>query len=635
MVMQAMRYGASNRFLKALLFGLLMLATAGLMITGGTNFGGGVGRNDVARIGDQTISLASFDRSLRGALSRIGIQPKDAFKLGFTEQFLAGEIRSRLLAEASRDNGIRIDRARIAGQIKKMIQPMVKEGQNEQDVLNAVLMNQGMNEGDLINSIEREMSGRFLSGAVLGGFADLSDDLVKDIYFNQNEKRDISYVIFLDKDAPQPAAPTDEDILKLYESTKSVYVIPETRVLQIIKVKDDDLKKTVKIEDEELKKNYEDNKDNYSSPATHTLEQALFDKEEEARKAYDSAKGGKSMEAASREATGKSLAYLGIAEIEDAQIAESLKPAVMAAKSGDLLKPVKSPLGWHLVRVTKIFAGGSKPFEDVKEEIRKDIYETRLADARYNLASQVDDHLASGGTLEELAKQVDVSIDSLPPVNQYGQNDKGEDALKAYEKTSMGILDAAFKLGEGETSPVSMMADGSFMAIHVKSIKPKTYKPFEEVSESLRNQWISDQRRMENRVRVTGYLEEMSAGKSINDIAAAHNAKVSELKDYSIKDAPPPPLGKESVSAVFDARIGEPALLEVENGTGIAVATDFSWPEKVTPEDEEFKKFKASFVKDAGNEALALYMEALNRKYKAAVNNALLKRAYDGSGQEN
>jgi peptidyl-prolyl cis-trans isomerase D len=629
MVMQAMRVGASNRILRVFIFGILMLATAGLMLSGGMDFSGTVGRNDVAKVAGETITLPVFDRTLRQTLSRIGMQPAEAYKFGYINQLLGGEVNSRLVAKGAEDNGIAIDQARVAERIRAMIRPIMREGQTEEEVLKNVLMAQGMNEGELIESIRREMAGGLMIGSIKSGFSVISDPVLKDLYASQNEKRDVSFVTFLEKDSPEPAAPSDEDLMKLYEAGKEEFAIPETRKLQLIRLRDENLRKMIEITDEELKNNYESYKDAYTTTAKHTLEQALTSDEAQAKKIFDAVKAGKSIEKSVKDVTKTVIAYLGVQEFDDAQMVPELKDAVLKAKEGDLIGPVKTGLGWHVVRIQERTPEGTRPFEAVRDEIKKDLTENRLADAKYDAAGAIEDMLASGTPLVEIKKQSDIEVTDLPVINAFGQGTDGKDALKDYPKNAASILENGFKIAEGETSTMAEMPDGAFVAVRAEKITPKTYKPFEDVRGDLKSRWMSDQRRVENRLRALGVLESMKKdNKSIADIAGAQKSNVRVLKDVLGTAKPPAPIVASSMPDIFEAALSSPVLIDVEGGNAIAVVTDVRWPEKIDEKSEGFQEFKKRLQEDIQNEALSTYATKLAAKYKPSVNDRLIEQVY-------
>ena len=634
MVMKALRDSASHPIMRIGLFGLLLLATGGLALTGGFGFfSGGVGfsmgGNEVAKVGGESISLPAFDRTLRRSLARINIQPKEAYKLGYVTQVLSGEIQSRLMAQAAKDDGIVLSRHLVAQQIEKMIQPMVKDGQKEEDVLKYVLMNQGMSEAELVNAIGRDMSGSLLAGTIQNGFSGLSDDMLKDLYASQNAKLDAQYIVFMDNAVTDIPKPSNDDLKKLYDATKENYAIPETRVLQIIKVKDDNLKKTLQISDAELKKNYDDNKESYAAPASHTVDQSLFDSQEQAQKVYTAGKAGTPMDKAVKDVTGQTVAFLGSIDMDDSKLEDDLKKPIMESKQGQIIGPIKTALGWEVLAVKKISTASVKPFDSVKEDIRKDLMATKLSDAEYALANQVDDLLASGAKLDDVAKQVDVTITEVGPIIQYGQGADGKDAMKIFDKNAPPLLASAFKLQQDETSPVSQMPDGSFMAVHVKKLNAKTYKPFDDVKDQLSKDWVKDQAQMQNKTRVAGYLEDIKNGKkTLKDIAQAHNIAIQNINSIGRTEEPPKPLTKIAVTNLFATTPGQAIFIEADGGAGIAIPNAIKPPQTINENDKAFQQFKDSYIKILRNEAMAIYLDAKNKRYHAVVNEGLLDKTY-------
>ena len=113
MVMKSLRDGASGGVTKFILMGFMALAVGGLVLTDvGGFFRGGVGGSDVARVGDQAISIQQFDSTLRRTLQPIGMSTQDAYQFGYVQQVLSGEIRSALLQQAAKSYGVQVSDAR-------------------------------------------------------------------------------------------------------------------------------------------------------------------------------------------------------------------------------------------------------------------------------------------------------------------------------------------------------------------------------------------------------------------------------------------------------------------------------------------------------------------------------------------
>ena len=283
----------------------------------------------------------------------------------------------------------------------------------------------------------------------------------------------------------------------------------------------------------------------------------------------------------------------------------------------------------------KISPAQTKSYESVKNEIRKELLENKTIDQQYELASTVEDMLAGGASLEEVKKNVDIETLDLPSMNKYGQAKDRGDTLKNYEKSKKFILENGFSLHEGETSQMSEI-DGSFIAVHVDSIQPKIYTPFEQVKSSIAKKWMDDQKRMENKIQVAEALKEIQTGKTNPaDFAKMKNKELQSKNNVSRRSPPAKPLNERSWANLFEAAPNEPFVLDIDGGTAIAWVTKAALPEKINTGNEDFKKFRSGLLAATQNEAMRMYNENKRAKYGAAVNKQLLDRAYGQANESN
>lgn len=631
MVMKALRDGASGGLTKFILFGFLVMAVGGLVMTDvGGFFRGGVTSTDVAKVGDEKIKIGHFDRTLRRTLSSIGLSPQEAYRLGYINQVLAGEIRSTLLQQASEDNGILVSDKRAAEQIQNLIKPLVREGQDTKDVFSQVLRAQGMSEGEFVESVKRDIGNNLLLGMLNSNFETVSDELALDLYKHQNEKRNVRFVTFLHDKVKNINEPTETQLRNLYNATREAYAREETRGLKIVTLNTEALKKTLSISDEDIKRHYQNNIDFYSVGATWDLDQAIVSSEEQAEKIYKAARRGAPLKEAVEDITSSTSGYLGEQETALDNVLEALKKPIQDTKKGDTtLKPIKSPLGWHVVRVLKINKARKKPLKEVKKDIQEELADSQLIDQQYDLANEVDDLLAGGATLEEVAEEVDLDIVELKPMNQYGLDGKSSDVLRKYAKTKDVILETGWGLEEGETSAIFETAEGKFMAVHLASVTPKSYTPFEEIKKALSKRWMNDQKRAENQEQVRRALNTFTSMKAL---AKTHKSSIKTKKNIGREDKESKPFLEYTLPNIFEAPLSSPIIADVEGGFAILEVTDFKWP-KADPDSVEFKSFKSSLATSAKNEALRSYLAYKQKKHEPMVNERLIEQIYGPSSQ--
>lgn len=614
-----------------------MLSVGGLVFMDiGGFFRGGVRSTDVAKAGDRVISIPSFDNTVRRTLGQAGISPQDAYKAGYLNEILANEIRTRLIEQAAGKIGITVDKKQIAAQIKDMIGPLVSQGMSAEDALNRVLSSQGMSEGQLVDIMGREMAGRLLQATIDKGNDAASSTLVSDMYAFRNEKRSIDLIAFPDNALKDIEDPADDQLQGLYDSLKNNYANPELRSFKIIRINDSNLKNTIEISDEDIRAAYDSNIDVYTQDEEWTLDQSLLDSEDAAKKVAALAGQSKKLKDAVSAAGASPSAYVGQNSFAIDDIPEAIKDQVLAAgKQGKTVGPIESPLGWYVIAITKITPPKTKSFDEVKNDIRKDMMENRLIDERYNLAATADDLFAGGASIEEASKEVDIKVTDLPPVNQFGKSEKGQDVLKDFGRDAASILETGFQIEEGETSPMMQTAEGGFMAVHLEVLKPKTYTAFETVKSELKKKWLEDQRSLDNKIRTTAFLTTIEGEhQDLAGFAASQGKQIQKITGIGRGSTPPKPLTPESLAAVFRAGKDTLTMVSIEGGEAIIRVTGIETPKGISADSDAYKKLYDETIKSEKSDALSLYIARKQDQYGVTVNDQLIKQLYGPRGDD-
>lgn len=630
MGMNSLRKGATGGLIKFVLFGLMILAVGGMvfMDVGGFFRDGGMAQSDVAKIGSERISIQQFDRMARRALQRVGMTPEQAQKMGYMREMLNGEVRTRLLAHKADSIGISIGIEPVVDKLHGLLAPMVRPGQEPTEVLAQLLQSQGMSEAELMHSISGEMAVGLLGNAIKSGFIETSDNMVNDLATFEKEQRSIEFISFPDKEFKDTKAPDETELKQMYEATKEAYANPELREGQLILVNTKNLKSTIEITDDELREAYDRDIASYSEPETRSVEAALLDTAEKAQKIAAAVKAGKSLKDATKDVTGNTTDYLPPKKFSEKEIDESLKAEVFNAKSGDMIGPVETALGHQVLVLKSINAPKVQSFNEIKAALRKDMEETKLADAQFEFANNLDDALASGTSTDDIKKQFDVEVITLAPMNTLGMDASGKPAFGEFKTIGDRILQNLFELNEGEASAIFEIPDGRMAAIALKSVTPKTYKPFEEVKETMLKQWTDTTRQADNKIATLKILADMDAEKlSMKDIAAKYKKQTQSVAGILRTKAPEAPLNGGSLGSIFEAKEGDIIALDVEGGAAIARVTKVNI--EGTYSKEEMEKARPNIVNSLQNESYDIYLEQARKKFGAHINDELLAKVYE------
>jgi len=635
MVMQVMRHGRFSGLIKFFFLALLALGTFGLVLSdvSGTMTGGSVGGNNVAAVGGEKISLISFDRTVNRTLSRIGMSPQEAYQLGYLNQILQEQMRQQALQLAARDVGIEVGRDQIAKQAAKIVEPVAGEKGNKQEALEQILRAQGMTEGEFISQVGREAATALLVNAVSGALAEPPKALVEDLYMHENESRDIEMIVFPHADFTLEREPDDAALKTAYEGLKENFATPETRDIRILVLDDAALKDKVEISDTDIRAVYDEDKNAFVVQETRKVEQVIIKDKDQATKIAEAAKGGKSLKDATKEITGDEKAYLGDMDLEKSATQAELRTVAFEGKElGKVLGPVETALGHHVMIVRKITPPAMKPFDSVKEGIKKDLLEAKTADQLYEVSTALDDMLASGASLEEIKAQIPLKITEIKGISQTGKDKDGKETLTESFKDDAGkLIQVAFGLLEGEASPVETLSDGRFAAVQIQAVTPKVYKPYDEVKTALKDQWIAQEKASQNRAQMKAMEERVKKGEatlsSLSESLKKPIKAVAGLKKST--ENPEEPLIRSTLGFVFLAKEGEAFVLDVKDGMALAVVTKTALAN--APDEKALEEAKKKLAEQEKGEMMNAFTSRAMEDHGSSINEGLLRQIYGRS----
>ncbi|MFN3827547.1 MAG: peptidyl-prolyl cis-trans isomerase [Micavibrio sp.] len=628
-MLNAMREGAHSKIVKFVIFSFLVLAVAGmtLMDVGGF-FRGGTQNTTVATVAGEKISAMEFDRSVRRAISQQSmLDTKMAYQLGLIEQYLNSQISSILLQKDARKHGIIITDEAVAQRIAQLVAPYATNGTSIKDAFNRILLSQNMSEAEFTSMLRNEMISGLMRAGIQAPAQVVSEVELKDLYQQKNEQRTIKYVLFPHSSVKGIEKASDDVLRPFYQAGQEKYAIPETRTLTLGVLNKDSVLKTLDISDEELQQVYDERIDEYTEKEKRVLEQAIFTSEGEANETYEKVKSGSSL----KEASGS--AYIGSESFESAGLLQEISEPAFSLAINESTQPVKTSLGWHILSLKEVIPSKVKEFDKVKEEIRKDLLADKIDTHLVETSNMVDDALAGGEALEDVAKDLHLDIKKLDAIREDGSTADDKDGLKGFESGRADILAAAFSLEAGETSSVQELANGTYVVVRVENITPKTYRPFEEVKADLEKTWTADQRDVLNRRRATEALTALqSETQDLEAIAKEYNLQVK--KENLVNNKPvTAPLTEALKGILFNQDKGTYQLAPVDNGYAIAYVTDIKSPNAEKASKEDMDALRQTSAKGTQDEIFLIYFNELKKEYGVDINRRTLDSLYASTAE--
>ena len=137
--------------------------------------------------------------------------------------------------------------------------------------------------------------------------------------------------------------------------------------------------KEVSATEEELKAFYDENQAHYEKAPTVSAKHILVAEEEKCNEILAEIEGGKAFEDAAKAYSTCPSGQRGgdLGEFGKGQMVPEFEQAAFAAEIGQVVGPVKTQFGFHLIKVEKKNEGSIAAFEEVKESIRKTLVQQK------------------------------------------------------------------------------------------------------------------------------------------------------------------------------------------------------------------------------------------------------------------
>jgi peptidyl-prolyl cis-trans isomerase D len=569
-MLQAIRSRAGSYVVK-ILFALLIL-TFGIWGIGDI-FRNRGSDTIVAMVGDHAISAEELQTAMRRALEQLSarfgsaIDLEQAKKLGLVDQTLTQLIdRSLIDQEIARlklDVSDDLIRNVIAGN------PSFRgsDGRFDRSLFNAVLAANNLTEDQYVALLRRDIPRNDLLHAVTAGVA-VPQPIVDLLYEYRNEKRTADIVSLPTAGVSDVGQPSEDELKAFYESHQDLFRAPEYRGFTLVSLNPTDIAKDIEIPEAKLKEEYDQRQDELQIPERRDVEQILAPSEEKAKEVEAALAAGKDWREVATTIAGQNPDTIDLGLMGRDEMPSALGEVAFELPLNKPSDPVKTSLGWHILRVIKIEPPVTQTFDEAKAKLEADLAHQEAVDRIYKVANKVDDALAGGATLSEAAEKFGLRTTTVEAVDVGGH--EPQDKPVTLPVSAGDVLKLAFATNEGQTSRVTETPDGAIFALHTDKVIPSQVKPLDEVKDKAVAAWQADRRR------------EIVA-KQAEDLAAAiapdaRLAAVAGEKGLKATTSPPFTRHPENDSAIPPALVGKlfaakpGAVVTASDATGSYVA---------------------------------------------------------------
>lgn len=585
MMLDKLREGAQGKVAKVIL-GLIILSFA---LAGVGSYLNGPARTAPATVNGNDISAPALENAYRNERARMEAQMGEAFNQlaanpDYMKQFRRG-VLDRLIDQALIDDKARSLGLRVSDeQIKQAIVAMpefAEDGKFSNDRYLQLIRRAGMTPEMFRDSLRQDMVRQQLMGAVLGSeFALKGEAEQLDRLYNQT--RDLRLVRLAASAYVDGIEVSDAEIEQFYKANSGRFMNDEKVKVDYLLLDAANLGKNIKVTEQDAQDYYDQHQDLFQRAERRQVAHILIpfgkdDKaaEQKAEAVLAKAKAGDDFAALAKAESSDTFSAKKGGELdwfEKGVMDPAFEQAAFAlAKAGDLSAVVKSPFGFHIIKLLAVEPAKTKPFADVKSDTIARLQSDKAKEQFFaEQQKMADSSFENPDSLDLTAETMGLKVVSSDYFSQ---------ADAPAPLSDPKVLSVAFseQLRDDNTnSDVIELGDGKALVLHIMGNQPKAAKPLAEVKEQVIAAIKHDKASEVARGKAQGLLDKLRAGESIEADLAALGLKVEthkgvarfaqEMDQNLVAQAfrmPHPKDGKPSVELVTEA-----------NGDRVVVALD-------------------------------------------------------------
>lgn len=482
-------------------------------------------------------------------------------------------VDEEVLSQAVAEQGYTISDSQMRSAIRE-VPYFQTDGKFDKEKFSNVLKAQQITEAGLVAQLRRSLEiGQFSDGVTRTSFV---TPLEVDRFLRlRDQKRRAEYVIVPVATVNDEFA--DDTIDKYYKEHIEQFQNPEQVAIDFIELNVDDIAKTVEVNEDDLMSSYNDQKDLYTKSERRKLSHILAAVPKDAAPEQVSAALSKINQAKARlekgedfEVVAKELSDdkvsggrggdLGVINLKDMDSA--FEKAALELSLGAVSEPVRTPFGYHIIKLTELEAGEVKPFDAVRDEVEKS-YKRQVAENKfYEIGEQLAQlSYENSDSLEPAAEATGLKIQH----SEFFSRDQGDGIA-----SNPAIRVAAFSddvLNGQNSEPVEISSD-KLVELRINKRNPATNRPLIDVKQEIIGLLQIETSKDKTKALASSIFEKLKQGQDLAALAASHNIEFQGPKTISRGDSEVPVEFKEALFKANKPESGAavPLLVDMQDG---------------------------------------------------------------------
>ena len=574
----------------------------------------------LAKVGDVEIQPDHVRKNFQREIDRLSralgtrLTTEQAQMFGIGQSVVQQAVERTLYDLAAEDLGILASDVLVRNNIKN--EPTFKnaDGDFERARFEKVLQSNRLTEANFVDLARGDLI-RSMYLSIVNDVPLSPESMARALYSFRNEQRIAEIVTFDYSAVTKIPEPDESDLVKFHKKNATTYTAPEYRKLTFISLTAREISKEIAVSDDSIVKAYEERLGDFSEPEKRNLSQIRFEDETTAKQAYSKLKKGGDFVTVAKELANMSAEATELGNMKKTELMPALAEAAFSITIDAFTVPLKSVLGWHILRLKEITPARQKSLAEATPDLKKQIATELAIDSLYKLANRLEDALGGGANLEEAAQSLSLELTSQDKLDKTGRTPEGKLVNNLPGGT---FLEVAFSTDNGEESFLTEAGDDGYFIVRVDSITEPALKSLESVRTNVTKAWFAQKRRQIAKQNGEKMIKSLNAGGDFNKLASAKGLTVKQINPID-RSGGGGTLSDETVKKLFDAKTGfsigaaEPKNFTVAKLKQIVTANPAADVEKLKATN---KRLSQSIRSDLLNQLA----NALKKRYPVTIN---------------
>jgi peptidyl-prolyl cis-trans isomerase D len=552
-----------GRLVITVLFGTLILSFA---IWGIGDMIRNAGGRNVAAIGGTKIDMQAYRDAYMAEMQNLSrrirrnLTADEARAIGLEQRVLQKMLSDAAMDERVQRFGLAISNETIAKAILADRNFQGSDGKFSRAVFDEVLRQNGFNEQSFVQA-QRSVYLRGQIGEAIAGGVTVPALMTEALHRYRNERRDVSFLTLGPAAVGEIPAASEDQLKAFFEEHKAEFRAPEYRKADILALTPAGLADPASVSDADALAAYEKVKTTrFTTAEKRTIRQLLFPDTASAEAAAIKIRGGESFDTVAQE-RGLKPEDTDLGSVTRSGIADpAIADAAFGAEMGTLIGPVNGRFGSVVVLVTAIEPQKTVPFDTAAPILKAELARQTAAEKIRSLHDAIEDQRASAKPIEDVAKDLGLTLTSIEAIDRNGLDRKSE-AVALPERQV--VLPALFGTDIGVDNEAIAMRDGGWVWYAVTRIEPARDRDLTEVREQVASAWKTDETVKRVASLASEAVRKLSAGTPIEDVAKTYSVAIATAngvqRSSGEQGQPASPLPPAALSQAFLTRVGQSA----------------------------------------------------------------------------